>query len=423
MVIEIHTSPVQYQDSLMKADSDKRANFNGIIDSYPEASIAAVDYCMKNQPDECQKFLVYLEKSGFALFPSYLNGLDSHPWETRARSAKTLAALIQANIPTERKKEVVSELITKLKKGDVYSRRGAANALSLIAKTNISIQLKQNIARQLIDCLALSEDGEVRRYCTKASTYLSESNIGEKLKEEMTIALIGVLSDSDEINADAATQALACLAKTDISPDNKAVMVEPLIKAIPRFTCITDGLIKAFAKLIESNLHLGLKKNTIETLMNNFLTSMNGVVMWNSHNILVRLFESKIPLEIKDGMVNICVTHLGSEKYPISDRVVWLLISFVGSKVPSERSIKVLDEVFKALRSKNEIIRRNAIEILNLLAMSEIRAELKEKMVLPLIGASRDKNASVSVNARTALSFLLESEISEDSKAKIRSAI
>jgi len=255
--IIIGNAPSKYRKALSVGDTHEGPKGN---DGKEEAWKAAAEYCRQEDPSNCEKFLEYLERSGYASFRARestakdrtgieIKRLQNKNGDVREEAAYALGNLAESDIPADLKSEMVDPLIKALGYKSSGALTGAADALGDFTD-NISPYPRSRLFNLFAD------DSHVQEY------------VGEGIKKlkDMTNTL-NHASLVREFGRDGAVYALGNLAKSDISPELKSRVVDSLIKALgDERSGVRERAAGILRDLAESDISPDLKSKIIKTL-------------------------------------------------------------------------------------------------------------------------------------------------------------
>lgn len=203
--IIIDKAPERYQRYLTIGDA--KGNFDKKkVDTKTEAGIALEEFCKESSAEECQKFLKYLEESGYACrMPSEKSAIERKiealGHKNKAVRWKAVDALIkdvELHSSPESKARVIDALVNALEDENWYIRVNAALIFAKIAEMEISLDLKEKGLVPLLKA-AKDENKKVQRIVIQALAKLVvQVDTSPELKSEVINAFIKALGDGDE---------------------------------------------------------------------------------------------------------------------------------------------------------------------------------------------------------------------------------
>ncbi len=395
---------------------DAKGNFNNKVENNQEAKISAKKLCEHEPSEKCQKFLEYLEQSGYAfpelkkrfikspksspLFPKkekeidkniekidekkiekLIENLKSENKKIREAAAWSLRKLITPKMSPELKDKIGTTLIEALNDEKVKgARRAIVWALETLAASNLSPELKDKIAGPLSNCL-VEKDASIRRAAIFAFEHLTWSKMSLWL--ESLMILLFTASPPKEKDADvreAVVKILGRLAMSDIIPTNiEADMVEILIETLKdKSSDVRKATVEALGKVAQSNISADQKSKIVASLIKTLKDKG-----WDVRKTITRA--------LKVSRVEPPYSVLAKENESQGDATA-ALARIARSNIPQTLKDEIFKSLIQVLKHKNKNVISAATRVFISLGWFDISPSLTTELVNFLIQALEDKN-------------------------------
>ena len=441
--ISINDAPYNYRTYL--TIGDVKGHFNNKVDSNQEAEISVEKLCENEAVETCQKFLEYLEQSGYT-FPELkkrfikppdlssalpkkeidektvkiderkieklLNDLKSGNKRIRETATWSLRKLIVPEMSPELKDKIASVFNETLNEDKAASVQIAvAWALESLAAADLSPELKDKIADPLFNLLAKKE-ASIQRAAIFAFEHLTWSKMSLKLEASMLLLFTsGPPKDKDADIREARVKILGRLALSDICPAKlKADIVEIFVKTLEdkiKNVRKTAANYLAYLAQSHSDLSSDLKAKMVASLIE-ALKDKDIDVRRDAAWALKYLAESNISLDLKEKMVDPLI-KAQSDENRFRGHASAALVRLVRSNIPQKFKVKMFYSLLQSLKHKNKKIINGSTRVLICLAGLGIPSELKTELANYFILALEDENPFLRETAALALGHLTNS--------------